>query len=176
MKTRHSESQFDILIGIGLILLLIVAIVIGVLIVASPAHAAPVQAQKHQVIAGLSLRQDTGEAEIGFSTVDAGPLPKRLAAKDFKHGVMILDDAGRAAFIRGSATLTWGDRAHQEFKLTGGSYRPIDDKPVKVIRVTHTSVIVFTGNDWAHPWDSGQVCNGQIGLERCVGMWFTVLP
>lgn len=166
------SKGLDIVMGFLLVLLLIVAVVIGLLIVTMPAHAA---APKHQTLAGLSLRQDTGEAEVSLSTVDAGPLPKRLAAKDFKHGVMILDDAGRAAFIRGSATLTWGDKAHQEFRLTGGSYLPADDRPVKMIRVTHTSVIVFGGDDWDHPWDSDPVCNGQMGLERCVSVW-EVMP
>lgn len=147
-------------------LIALALLIIALAVIMSPALAAPLMT-KHPLIASIALRQNTNEAQVTLSAVDLGP-SKKYSARAFRKGVIIADDAGRMVAIRGEAVRTGQARAFQVF-MFANMY--IDLPGLKVIRVTHISLLVFTGDDWDHPYETGVCSSPDLSIDECLSQW-----
>jgi len=153
------------------IALALIIICLLALIAVLPVQGAPA-ARKHQHIAGVILKQGTGDAQVTIGVVDLGP-SRKYPAKVFKRGVIIRDDMGRQIAIRGDAKLLYQGRTFQQFRLAGVDLLTRREmKRAKLIRVAHLTIGVFSGDDWAHWYDDGYVCaSPQMSIQKCLEMW-----
>lgn len=142
--------------------LILLAIAVSAL---CPARAETLPAE-HQMIATVLLRQNTNEAQVTLSVVDAGPSHKYNVGI-FRRGVIIADDGGRAIALRGEAVLDRQGRTFQIFRFDDAH---LDLPGTKVIRVTHISFLIMTG-DFAHP---SFICGSpSLSIDACLEQWKT---
>lgn len=144
----------------------LVAVSLALASVVQSAQAAPVTV-KHQVIAVVWLKQNTNEARLSLSTVDGAPM-KRLKLSALRRGVIIADDMGRMLAMRGEATLEYEGRSFHDFRFVD---LHTDMPGLRVVRVTHISLGVFTGDDWQHPYETAVCGSPSLSIDACLALW-----
>lgn len=144
-------------------------LIAAILLAAQHTASAASQQVKHQMIAAVLLRQDTNEAQVTLSVVDLGP-SKKYNPRIFRRGVIVADDSGRMIAVRGEAALINQGRTYQVFRFEDVH---LDMPGRRVIRVTHISLLIFSGDDWQHPAESAVCSSPSLSIDTCLGLWKT---